>query len=84
MDAVCRHAAQVVEHIQTVQPDPTNHQTCIFYADDGFIGGESTVIIQRIVDVMEKDFETLGLRLNVSKTKSMTTRSDRMGAMREN
>ena len=84
IDAICRHAAQVVKHIRTVQPDPTCTNTCIFYADDGFIGGESQTIVQQLIDVMALDFKTLGLSLNVLKTKSMTTISDRKGEKRGN
>ena len=44
----------------------------LFYADDGLITGAEAVTVQRTIDQMTRDFRSLGLRMNATKTEYMT------------
>ena len=44
----------------------------LFYADDGLLMGTDAETIQRLVDIMTRDFKSLGLKMNAKKTEYMT------------
>ena len=44
---------------------------CIFYADDGYLGGHNADKVQDITTEATNIFKTLGLEVNVNKTKAM-------------
>jgi hypothetical protein len=44
----------------------------IFYADNGFTGGFNYIIVQHTLDKYVKNFKSVGLNMNVKKTKTIT------------
>ena len=66
VDAVIR---ATYEKLRVLNKDDANLQ---FYADDGVICGEHYERVQHIMDIITQQFELFGLKMNVSKTESMT------------
>lgn len=66
IDMVVHH---IFYDIENKEPDAKIQSTCIFYADDGFLGGIDPHRIQDLIIVAQKWFKSMGLNLNGIKTK---------------
>ena len=73
IDAICRRAQQHAIAIQALLIERQNTHQCVFYADDGFLGGTDKYILGEMMNKMVEDFSTVGLQLNVQKTKTMVS-----------
>lgn len=58
---------------------PPSLTTCAFYADDGMIGVTNSETVSCLTYLSGKLFYRIGLRINLKKTKSMSTDLSRVG-----
>ena len=50
----------------------------IFYADDGLLGSFNPTQLQSAIDILTDLFAQVGLKMNPTKTKAMTTKGGKM------
>ena len=56
--------------------DRIDRGTSIFYADDGLLAGNNPTKLQRSLNIIEKGFNSLGLKANARKTEFLIAKSN--------
>jgi hypothetical protein len=71
----------VVKNWRHIHAPSNVEEMAVFYADDGCLSGTDAIELQRALDTMTRDFKSLGLEMNATKTEFMVMTGGRRAVL---